>query len=167
MKIRNQNIIIPTSMVGNYPNPRWWDAEFARHFNGDQALRFARIRKKYNDFTRMDHQNMVICAVKEKVTSAAVLPKIPQIINAFQDSVLTDLSPEQFSQLACLAPKLNRDNLLFTSLPKEILGSGSVYSPILRDSTYIVDADFDVVRDYVDQFMAGTWPDEPKEPTCP
>jgi LCP family protein required for cell wall assembly len=138
-----------------------------RHFNGDQALRFARIRKKYNDFTRMDHQNMVICALKEKITSPAVLPKIPQIINAFQDSVLTDLSPEQFSQLACLAPKLNRENLLFTSLPREILDSGNVYSPILKNSTYIVDADFDIVRDYVDQFMAGTWPDQPKEPTCP
>jgi methionine synthase II (cobalamin-independent) len=36
MKIRGQEILIPTSMVGNYPNPRWWDAEFARHFAGDQ-----------------------------------------------------------------------------------------------------------------------------------
>jgi len=36
MKIRNQDILIPTSMVGNYPNPRWWDAEFARAFTGDQ-----------------------------------------------------------------------------------------------------------------------------------
>jgi len=36
MKIGNQNILIPTSMVGNYPNPRWWDASFARHFTGDQ-----------------------------------------------------------------------------------------------------------------------------------
>jgi 5-methyltetrahydropteroyltriglutamate--homocysteine methyltransferase len=36
MKIRGQDILIPTSMVGNYPNPRWWDAEFARDFSGDQ-----------------------------------------------------------------------------------------------------------------------------------
>lgn len=36
MKIGSQEIIIPTSMVGNYPNPRWWDAAFARHFTGDQ-----------------------------------------------------------------------------------------------------------------------------------
>lgn len=36
MKIGNQEILIPTSMVGNYPNPRWWDATFARHFTGDQ-----------------------------------------------------------------------------------------------------------------------------------
>jgi len=36
MKIRGQEVLIPTSMVGNYPNPRWWDAEFARHFTGDR-----------------------------------------------------------------------------------------------------------------------------------
>jgi anionic cell wall polymer biosynthesis LytR-Cps2A-Psr (LCP) family protein len=137
------------------------------HFNGDQALRFARIRKKYNDFTRMSHQNMVICALKEKITSPAVLPKIPQIIASFQDSVITDLSPEQISQLACLVPKLKRENLLFTSLPDEILTQGTVFSPQQKDNTFVMQADYDVIRDYVLQFMAGTWPDKPKEPTCP
>lgn len=138
-----------------------------RHFNGDQALRFSRIRKKYNDFTRMDHQNMVICALKEKITSTAVLPKIPQIIAAFQDSVLTDLSPEQLSQLACLVPKLKSENLLFSSLPEEILSPGRVFSPQQKDEVFIMDADFDVIRDYLAQFMAGTWPREPNKPTCP
>ncbi|MBE3561209.1 MAG: cobalamin-independent methionine synthase II family protein, partial [Ktedonobacteraceae bacterium] len=36
MKIRDQEILLPTSMVGNYPNPRWWDAYFARYWTGDQ-----------------------------------------------------------------------------------------------------------------------------------
>nr|BBD50134.1 epoxyalkane:CoM transferase [Haliea sp. ETY-M] len=36
MKIRGEEILIPTSMVGNYPNPRWWDASWGRHFRGDQ-----------------------------------------------------------------------------------------------------------------------------------
>ena len=36
MKIGNKEVTIPTSMVGNYPNPRWWDATFARAFSGDQ-----------------------------------------------------------------------------------------------------------------------------------
>jgi methionine synthase II (cobalamin-independent) len=36
MKIRDQEILIPTSMVGNYPNPRWWDASWGRHFTGNQ-----------------------------------------------------------------------------------------------------------------------------------
>ena len=49
MKIRNQEVLIPTSMVGNYPNPRWWDAEFARDFTGDQEPPDALIREALED----------------------------------------------------------------------------------------------------------------------
>jgi len=138
-----------------------------QHFTGEEALRFSRIRKKYNDFTRMDHQNMVICALKEKITSPSVLPKIPRLIAAFNDSILTDLSPEQLAQFACLAPQLKRENLLFTSLPDEILSPGRVYSPQQKSEVFIMEADFSVIRDYISRFMAGKWPTQPDEPTCP
>ena len=36
MKIQGKDILIPTSMVGNYPNPRWWEADYGRSFTGDQ-----------------------------------------------------------------------------------------------------------------------------------
>ena len=36
MKIQGKDVMIPTSMVGNYPNPRWWDSSWGRHFTGDQ-----------------------------------------------------------------------------------------------------------------------------------
>lgn len=138
-----------------------------RHFNGDQALRFSRIRKKYNDFTRMDNQNMVMCAVREKLLSPQVLPKIPQIVAAFKDSVLMDLSLEQIGQLVCLLPKLKSENLIFTGLPEEIMKAGKIYSPIQKAEVSIMEADFDVIRQYTSQFMAGTWPTVPDEPTCP
>jgi hypothetical protein len=96
-----------------------------------------------------------------------VLPKIPQIIASFNNSVLTDLSPEQISQLVCLLPQVKRENLIFTSLPEEILKPGRVYSPIQKDEVFVMQADFDVIRDYAEKFMAGTWPTEPDEPTCP
>ncbi len=110
---------------------------------------------------------MVLCALKAKITSPTVLPKIPKMIAAFQDSVLTDLSLEQLTQLACLAPHLKRENLLFTSLPEEILSPSRVYSPQQKNQVFVMDADFDVIRDYVSKFLAGTWPTEPDEPTCP
>jgi len=49
MKVRGQEILIPTSMVGNYPNPRWWDAEFARAFTGDQEPPDALVREALED----------------------------------------------------------------------------------------------------------------------
>ncbi|MCD2192081.1 cobalamin-independent methionine synthase II family protein [Actinomycetospora endophytica] len=36
MRVGDQDILIPTSMVGNYPNPRWWDAGPVRWWSGDQ-----------------------------------------------------------------------------------------------------------------------------------
>ena len=165
------DIYLPTDVDGRPIDDHTEDMGYfyagQQHFNGDQALRFSRIRKKYNDFTRMDNQNMVLCALREKLLAPSVLPKIPQIIGAFQGSVLTDLTPEQISQMACLLPSLKKENLLFTSLPDDIFSPSRQYSPILKNETFILDVDNQVVRDYISQFLAGSWPNEPKEPTCP
>ncbi|HLE13783.1 MAG TPA: LCP family protein [Anaerolineales bacterium] len=165
------DVYLPTDVDGTPVDEKTEDMGYFtagnQHFTGDQALRFSRIRKRYSELTRQDNQNIVICALKEKITSPAVLPKIPQIISAFQGSVLTDLSPEQLAQLACLAPKLGQDNLLLTSLPDEILTQGKVYSPQQKAETFVWKADYDVIRDYLDKFLAGIWPTEKGESTCP
>lgn len=165
------DIYLPTDVDGTPIDDKTEDMGYftagQHHFNGDEALRFSRIRKRYNDFTRGDFQNMVICSLKKKLTSAEVLPKIPKIIAAFQGQVLTDLSLAQLGQLACLLPSLERENIIFTSLPQEIFTSGRQYSPQQKDYTYVLEADPQVIRDYIDQFMAGTWPTQPNEPSCP
>jgi LCP family protein required for cell wall assembly len=165
------DIYLPTDVDGTPIDDKTEDMGYftagQHHFNGDEALRFSRIRKRYNDFTRGDFQNMVICSLKKKLTSAEVLPKIPKIIAAFQGQVLTDLSLAQMGQLACLLPSLERENIIFTSLPQEIFTSGRQYSPQQKDYTYVLEADPQVIRDYISQFMAGTWPTQPDEPSCP
>jgi 5-methyltetrahydropteroyltriglutamate--homocysteine methyltransferase len=47
--IRDNEILIPTSMVGNYPNPRWWDAAFARYWTGDQEPPDSMTREALED----------------------------------------------------------------------------------------------------------------------
>ncbi|MCY4642977.1 MAG: 2-hydroxypropyl-CoM lyase, partial [Gammaproteobacteria bacterium] len=49
MKIRNEEVLIPTSIVGNYPNPRWWDTLWATNFSGDQAPPDAKEREALED----------------------------------------------------------------------------------------------------------------------
>jgi len=51
MQIRGQEVLIPTSMVGNYPNPRWWDAGLVRQFAGDQLSPDAFLREALEDVT--------------------------------------------------------------------------------------------------------------------
>jgi LCP family protein required for cell wall assembly len=166
------DIYLPYDVDGTPINSRTDDMGYFtagnHHFNGDEALRFSRIRKRYNDFTRMDHQNMVICAIREKILSPNVLPKIPQIIGAFKDSVVTDLSLEQMTQLACILPRVGSENLIFTSLPDELFTPGQIYSPQMRENTAIMEADLELVRQYIQQFVSGAWPSEKGsgESTC-
>ena len=167
------DLYLPTDVDGTPTNPRTDDMGYFfsgnNHFTGDEALRFSRIRKRYNDFTRMDHQNMVLCALRDKVLTPSVLPKIPQIIDAFQGSVKTDLSLEQMSQLACLLPYIESENLVFGSLPDEIMSPSRVFSPQMEDTTFVMEVDYDVIRDYFSRFMAGTWPEKSSDSSsgCP
>jgi len=165
------DIYLPTDVDGTSDDPMTIDLGYftagKHHFSGEEALRFARIRKKYNDFTRQDHQNMVICALRTKLKDPMVFAKIPKIIAAFQDSIQTDLSPQQIGQLACLVPQLKRENIIFTGLPDNIMTPGRVYNPRQENTTFVMKADYNVIRDYVAQFIAGTWPTQPDEPTCP
>jgi LCP family protein required for cell wall assembly len=165
------DIYLPTDVDGTPVDDKTEDMGYfyagQQHFTGDQALRFSRIRKRYNAFTRSSNQNMVLCALKDKVTSPAVVPKIPQIINAFQDSILTDLSPEQLAQLACLVPKLDSDNLIFTAIPEDLLSPGRVYSPQQKAETYVLKADYNEIRAVINQFMAGTLVSDSDGVSCP
>jgi LCP family protein required for cell wall assembly len=138
-----------------------------QHLNGDQALRMARIRQKYNDLIRQEHQNQVICALKDKIASPEVFPRLPEIIANFRDAVLTDFSQQDLEQLACLVPQLKRENIQFTGLPLEILEPSRVYNPQLKDETFVLDVDFNVIQDYAGKFMDGSWPEQADEPACP
>jgi LCP family protein required for cell wall assembly len=164
-------IYLPTDVDGTPIDDKTEDMGYfyagQQHFTGDEALRFSRIRKRYNGFARISNQNMVLCALKEKIVSPAVLPRIPQIINAFQDSVLTDLSPEQLAQMACLVPKLDSENLVFASISEDLLTPARVYSPQQKATTFVYEADVDVIREIIDQFMAGTLTSDSDGASCP
>jgi LCP family protein required for cell wall assembly len=165
------DVYLPQDVDGTSEDPMTIDLGYftagQHHFSGEEALRFARIRKKYSDFARQDHQTMVICALRAKLKEPSVLTKIPKIIAAFQDSVQTDLSPQQLSQLACLVPQVPRENILFASFPQEILHPGKIYNPYYKKTTFALTADVEELRQYVEQFMEGSWPSQPDEPACP
>ena len=140
-----------------------------QHLNGAAALRLARIRKKYTVFKRSENQNIVLCALKDKILTPAVLPRVPQIAQSFFGSVQTDLSPAQISQMACLLPKVSGENLIFASVPQELFKQSRVYDPYGKYTTFVWDVDRNVLQNYIDRFMAGEWPQPSSdgEATCP
>jgi LCP family protein required for cell wall assembly len=128
------------------------------HVDGETALWIARIRQ-YTTFGRAENQNIVMCALRKKLLSPAVVPAIPQLIKGFQRYVQTDLSPEQINQLACLATQMHGTDVVFASFPMELFKSAKTFDPQINATTSTIDADFNVLRDYIDRFQQGTWPD--------
>jgi LCP family protein required for cell wall assembly len=131
------------------------------HIDGETALWIARIRE-YHTFGRAENQNIVMCALRKKILSPAIVPAIPELGTTFQRYVQTDFSPEQINQLACLANRMNGSDVTFASFPIEIFSNAKKFDPQLKDTTSILEADNIVLRDYIDRFQQGTWP-EPVE----
>jgi LCP family protein required for cell wall assembly len=128
------------------------------HIDGETALWVARIRQ-YSTFSRAENQNIVMCALRKKLLSPKVIPAIPRLVQDFRRNVQTDLSPEQINQFACLAQQMNGTDVVFASFPMELFKNAKTYDPQLKTTTSTIDADFNVLHDYVARFQAGVWPD--------
>lgn len=130
------------------------------HLNGADALTLARHRNE-GVFARASNQNLVLCALRKKLLSPSVIPQIPQLINSFKDNIQTDFTPEQLGQLACLGTKLPLENIAFSSFPEELFKQSRIKpDPYFGNpkGTFVWDVDFDILREYVKRFNAGTWP---------
>jgi LCP family protein required for cell wall assembly len=127
------------------------------HLNGTRALTLARTRID-GVFQRADHQNLVLCALRKKLTSPEVIDNIPDIIKSFQGAVQTDLSLQQLSQLACLGTKLQPENIVFTGFPENLFTQDRIYDPVFKKEVFYWNTDFATLRDYVNVFNNGTWP---------
>jgi LCP family protein required for cell wall assembly len=128
------------------------------HIDGETALWVARIRQ-YHTFGRAENQNIIVCALRKKLLSPAVVPAIPQLVSDFQRYVQTDLSPQQINQLACLAAQMSGTDVVFASFPMELFKPVKTFDPQIKATTSTLDADFGILREHIARFQAGTWPD--------
>jgi LCP family protein required for cell wall assembly len=146
--------------------------EGPQHLNGEQALTLARIRN-VSVFERAEHQNLVMCALRKKIENPETILRLPGIINTFMKNILTDLTPEQISQIACLGTQMPRGNIIFAAFPRELFHSADVYDPVLKQDVFIWDVNFTTLRSYVSKFQEGSWPPstisgtpEPESSSC-
>lgn len=150
-----------TENMGYFEAGQW-------HMNGNQALRFARIRKKYSEVTRTDNQTLVLCAIKEKALSPSVITKIPQLIRSLVGEIQTDLTLEQISQLACVLTKLEKDNLQFIRFPDEMMVQGRIYDPLMKDTTFVWDIPKEDIQAFIQAFQNDAIPpDSDGGMSCP
>ena len=71
-----------------------------QHLDGADAVTYVRYRDSEGDIGRVKRQQKFIAAVVDKLTSPAIIPKIPTLISEMIDAVNTDLSMRQVLELA-------------------------------------------------------------------
>lgn len=115
----------------------------------------ARWSKHRGDTFRIDTQSLILRGLREKILTPNVIPKIPRIYQSTRNSILTDLPPQKIIQLLCLLPKLDRNKLIFTTLPDELLEPGRTYIPQMRNTAFTYTADMVEIRKFIATFKAG------------
>lgn len=86
--------------------------------NGEQAEQFARFRdSSVGDITRVQRQQILIEALRDRFTSPAFLPRLPNVIHSIQNYVDTNLSLPETLALVHFALELNQENLYMVLLP--------------------------------------------------
>lgn len=71
-----------------------------QHMDGKKAVTYVRYRDEEGDIGRVRRQQEFMAACMEKITSPAIIPKIPSIISEIMDAVETDLSFREILGLA-------------------------------------------------------------------
>ena len=129
-----------------------------QHFDGETAVRFARVRMIDNDIQRSNRQSMVLKALWKKILSPAILPRIPDLVNALYDSVETNLKAKEIRQMICLAPLIADQEIHFTNLPPEMLVEDRIFVERYMKTVFYWNVDLDDLRQLLADFEDGSWP---------
>ncbi|TET54484.1 MAG: LytR family transcriptional regulator [Anaerolineales bacterium] len=117
-----EEIIDPTYPDGDYGFDPLHIPAGCQHFNGEMALKYARVRHGGTDFDRAKRQQQVLQAVFDKVTRPDMLPALAlrasQLWQTLQDSVRVspDLTLTKIIALARLASEVDPANLSFHAI---------------------------------------------------
>lgn len=90
--------------------------------SGDQAEQFARFRSDDGDIGRVQRQQILLRAFRERLTNPTVIPKLPQAVRVVQRYVDTNLSLEEMLALANFGLEIESNDLQMVMLPGRFSG---------------------------------------------
>lgn len=117
--------------------------------NGEQAEQFARFRNDADgDIGRVQRQQQVIRALKEKLANPLMVTKLPQAIELFQKYIDTNLTMEEMLALANFGLNIDQESFRMVMLPgrfstpDESVASYWILDPVAKDQ--VMQEHFDV-----------------------
>ena len=122
--------------------------------DGETLLQFARSRHGSSDFDRMDRQQQVILAARDKAISLDIpLSSIPQFLTIAGDSIQTDLTLEEMIALGEIVKRIRLDSIQRATI------DDSYTTTRVTDKGWMVEmADWDRVRQLVDELFPSPVP---------
>jgi LCP family protein required for cell wall assembly len=129
--------------------------------NGDQAEQFARYRKDSGDIGRVQRQQMLLKALRERLTNPTVIPKLPQALRVLQRYVDTNLTLEEMLAIANFGLEIESNQLQMVMLPGRFSTpaefNASYWLPNWEDSATVMQSFFQAegVSIYADNSQAS------------
>lgn len=131
----------------------------SHHLNGKKAEILARQRIEIGDFGRINNQTVILKGIAAKLLTPSGLKAIPDLVAQLKRNVMTDLSPDQISQLVCLAGKIDyQQDVSFETLPGGLMTQSLVYDPARNVNTSALVGDTAGIRSLIEDYQAGIWP---------
>ncbi len=96
------------------------------HFNGYQALAYARVRKAAgeSDFTRAARQQEVIAALRDRLVSGAFLDNPSKFLRSLGQTISTNIKPSLIADYAEVASGIGRRDVFHTVIDHPLVRSG-------------------------------------------
>ena len=88
-----------------------------QHMDGKTAVTYVRYRDEEGDIGRIRRQQKFMAACMEKITSPAIIPKLPSVIREVMSSVKTDLSMRQLLEFAGTLKEAQKNGLKTDMVP--------------------------------------------------
>jgi len=155
-----QDLVDPTMAWENHHNPVLAKAG-VQQMTGSQALLYVRSRETSSDFARSQRQRSVILSLKDKVLTAGTLSnplKISQLINAFGDNLVTDMSLSEGMRAYNIGKSV--DNAKVTSLdlvtpPNNLITTGNM-NGVSIDQPRAGLFQYSAIQQYIQQALAAS-----------
>ena len=97
-----------------------------QHMDGSTAITYVRYRDEEGDIGRITRQQKFMRAVMDKLTSPAIIPKIPAIIGQVVDSISTDLTVKQMIEFMAALKESQANGLQTEMLPGRPMYIGGI-----------------------------------------
>jgi LCP family protein required for cell wall assembly len=84
-----------------------------QHLDGAQAREYIRTYNPGGDAARRERQNQFAKAMQENLLGAGLIARLPELFTQFNQSIVTDLTPETIGELTCLVKAVPEEQISF------------------------------------------------------